>query len=218
MTVQSKKKTEDMIVEIHDAMEESIRESGNIDKINSFTSTILDIASQTNLLALNASIEAARAGEAGRGFAVVAQEIRNLAENSSGNANAIQQLSQQVVQAVENLRVNAEKMLAFMGKDIIEDYKNFLMMSTRYGEDAEEIFEMMTNIKASIESLDGKVGTIMKSVEGISTSMQENSYGIQSTTETVVQLSQATDSLKEKAVENERTAEKLQEMASGFEG
>ncbi len=218
MTVQSKKKTEDMVVEIHDAMEGSIRESENIDKIKSFTNTILDIASQTNLLALNASIEAARAGEAGKGFAVVAQEIRNLAENSSGNANAIQEVSKQVVQAVDNLRINAEKMLAFMGKDVVEDYKNFLMMSTRYEQDAKEIFDMMTNIKASIGSLDGKVGTIMKSVEGISSSMQENSYGIQATTETVVQLSQATDSLKEKAVENERTAEKLQEMASGFEG
>lgn len=61
-------------------------------RIGAISAIIDEVAFQTNLLALNAAVEAARAGEHGRGFAVVAQEVRGLAETTSGHARAIRDL------------------------------------------------------------------------------------------------------------------------------
>lgn len=61
----------------------------NIEKV---IEAIVNVTIQTNMLAVSGSIEAAKAGEHGRGFSVVSTDIRNLANESSANAEKIKDL------------------------------------------------------------------------------------------------------------------------------
>ena len=68
---------------IHSAVSAVTELREKMDLIGQFIESITDIASQTNMLALNAAISG-KSRESGKGFSVVVEEIRQLAEQSSG--------------------------------------------------------------------------------------------------------------------------------------
>lgn len=203
-TLESKEKTTLILDRIKIAIHKSIHESKSIVKINELTNTILSIANQTNLLALNASIEAARAGEAGKGFAVVAREISILAENSKNSANNIQELNNQVTSAVNALSSQASEMVDFINSDIYEDYKGFEMMSVRYDDDADIVNEMMHSITEKVNHLNTEMDKLLINVQGIESSIDDSSHGIQ---EAAINMEELSLSIADVCVESDKNRE-----------
>lgn len=83
---------------------ESLQEK--IRRIEKIVDTIENVSIQTNMLAVNGFVEAATAGEHGRGFSVVAGDIRNLATESSENADKIQDLVRDIQIQMNKVAIN----------------------------------------------------------------------------------------------------------------
>jgi methyl-accepting chemotaxis protein len=81
---------------VQEGSAEVVRLQAVSNAVQRFGQTITAIADQTSLLALNAAVEAARAGKHGRGFAVVAQEVRQLADRSTSEAEGMERAVREI--------------------------------------------------------------------------------------------------------------------------
>lgn len=187
--VQSKSNADSTFERIQGSLLKSLEDAKAVEEINVLADAILSITSQTNLLALNAAIEAARAGEQGKGFAVVADEIRTLAENSQETVTKIQEVANVVVQSVNVLVGDSNKLLDFVSKDVMKDYDSMLEATDDYDGDAKSIDDMTTDISAASEELQASIQAMLSTIEEVARAANE---GATTTTSIAEQMNEIT--------------------------
>ncbi len=175
--------------------------SDKASNINSVLTTITKVADQTNILSLNAAIEAEKAGEAGRGFAVVATEIRRLADQTSVSTWDIEQMLKEMQSAVS---------ASVMGMD------KFSEEIRRSVADARRMAEQLSSVMVQVRKLAPSFDIVLQG-------MQAQATGATQITETMMQLSDASqqtvDSLKatsEAVHQLQYAASELQSSVANF--
>ncbi len=213
---QKKAEAGDQVEKLSGTLMESVHESEKVAQINELTKVILDIAGQTNLLALNASIEAARAGEAGKGFSVVATEISSLADNSRQTAANIQDISNEVTAAVNNLAKNAQAVLDYINGQVISDYDEFVATGEKYEHTADIMTEMLGSFNAKAENLNDIMTEMVESVQLISTSVLESSQAIAQSAESSQEIVGGIKKITEAIDRNNEVTEQLSDTTQKF--
>ncbi|MEO8540168.1 MAG: methyl-accepting chemotaxis protein [bacterium] len=189
-------------------------------QIGDIVKTIDEIAAQTNLLALNAAIEAARAGEQGRGFAVVAENVRSLAERSSGSTKEIAALIAKVQSATQE----AVSVMALGVKDVEQGRE----VTAGAGNALESIIAsvresavQMQQIARDVQDLSGGADRIVTSAEQIAsmaaesaTSANNMAAGTNRVTDAIMQVSATSE---ETSASAEQVSASTQELSAQAE-
>jgi methyl-accepting chemotaxis protein len=211
-----KKIAKDLYVQKKENMKKVIEESSTIDSIRVMADTISSISAQTNLLALNAAIEAARAGEQGRGFAVVAEEVRKLAEQSSGAVVEIQNTIKSVKQVFDRSIETGNDILKFIDIDIMKTYDEYEETGNQYHDDSDFVSNMSEEIAAMSQEITATVGQVSEAIQNMAESSQESSEKAETIKESMDETTKAIEQVAQTAQSQAELAQQLNEMVQKF--
>lgn len=214
--IESQKKASDILSKTKTQLENSIEESKVVQKIKLLSEAIMSITAQTNLLALNAAIEAARAGEAGKGFSVVAEEIRKLAEESKSTVIEIQNITEKVIESVNNLSDSSNNLLKFVSIDIHKDYNVMLEVADKYSDDAGFVENLVSEFSSASEELLASIQEVLKTIEQVAQASNEGAEGTTNIAQRIGYINEKTNKIVENTKESKESVDILRTEITKF--
>ncbi|WP_408586094.1 methyl-accepting chemotaxis protein [Novosphingobium sp.] len=181
--------------------------SGRIDKI---VESITTVGIKTNMLAVNGSVEAARAGEFGQGFAVVSNDIRNLAEESSENADRIKDLVKTIQEQISNVARDLDE----ISRAALDEVEKNKVISTDLARVTEEMNEVLQGNRAIQNSTAEMLRQVTEVQTGITQIAAAATQADQASTQAASAAKQQSQGAEELAVAIEEIASMADELQS----
>ncbi|MBE5962238.1 MAG: methyl-accepting chemotaxis protein [Lachnospiraceae bacterium] len=198
-------------------LKDAIRNAENIKEIQVLGDTILSLTSRTGLLSLNASIEAARAGEHGMGFAVVAGEIKNLSTASAEAVSRIQEITTDIMSAVENLTSSSLELVSVMSMKITEAHDTLLSTGEHYYQDSLKFDSLSQELNLTSKDILSSITTLTTVLEQIGAATAQTAAGTLGIAESMTTISNNSALLMESSQNTANTSTALKEIVSKFE-
>ncbi|WP_294646475.1 methyl-accepting chemotaxis protein [uncultured Aureimonas sp.] len=180
--------------------------SRRIDKI---VDSIAMVSVQTNMLAVNGSVEAARAGEFGKGFMVVSTDIRNLAQDSSENAERIKDL----VRGIQDQIASVTRDLNEISADTVQEVAKNKVIVTNVAQSRDEIAGVVAGnreVLSGSEEMAGLVDASVKSVAQVLAAARQAASATAEAASAAQQQSQGAEELARAVEEVAAMADELQ--------
>ena len=178
-------------------------------KIDKIVDAISQVSVQTNMLAVNGSIEAARAGDFGKGFVVVATDIRNLAHDSSENADRIKDMVKSIQ---DQIGLVGRDLNAIVGSALseVEKARALTLSLTRIEGDAAGIQKGNQEAVAAAQEIAAAVSQVKIGVEQVSTAAAQAEKAAEQASSAAHQQSQGAEELSAAIEEIASLADELQ--------
>jgi methyl-accepting chemotaxis protein len=173
LIAQSRSAVEEMIAGVASSIDSNadlrnqVTQLGQVSRrIDKIVEAITTVGIKTNMLAVNGSVEAARAGEFGQGFAVVSNDIRNLAEESSENADRIKDLVRTIQEQIANVAADLDT-ISRAALDEVETNKAITVALARVTEDMSEVLSGNRAIQESTGEMLRQVTEVQTGIDQI---------------------------------------------------
>jgi len=216
---QSTEGTNDLIAGVTKSLEETNKirtQVGGLEqvsrKIDKIVDAISTVAIQTNMLAVNGSIEAARAGEFGKGFMVVSTDIRNLARDSSENAERIKDLVKAIQDQVVVVRRDLDEISVSAASEV-EKNKLIVVAMQTVQEDIVVVIKGNRDILTASEQMAQMLVEAKKGGEQIAAAAQQAGAAAQQAQQAANEQSKGAEELAAAIEEISALADELQNQS-----